>query len=134
MFNKFSFSLKQINKYYRSSIRDLNIAKKSNIPEVSFRFSYDALFKLAITICAKNGLRVKSRQGHHVELIKKLSQFLKDKEIEVLGNDMRSKRNWDLYDGGVLISIKEAKEYLGWIESIFKKADEYLGLNKHKLF
>jgi hypothetical protein len=36
---------------------------------------------------------------------------LKDPEIEILANEMRSKRNRDLYDGGILISEKEAKEY-----------------------
>jgi hypothetical protein len=123
MFEKFNFSQRQIKKYYRSAIRDLKIAINSRIPEVIFRFSYDALIKLAITICAKNNLRVKARKGHHIELIRKLSFFLKDLEIEVLANDMRAKRNMDLYEGGILISDKEAKEYLEWVKKIFQKAE-----------
>jgi hypothetical protein len=70
MFEKFHFSKRQIRKYYQSAIRDLKIASNSKIPEVIFRFSYDALVKLAIAVCAKNGLRVKARKGHHIELIK----------------------------------------------------------------
>ena len=72
MFEKFSFSQKQVNKYYQSALKDFNIAQKSNVPEVSFRFGYDSLLKLAIAVCAGNNLRIKSRQGHHVELINKL--------------------------------------------------------------
>lgn len=123
MFEKFSFSQKQINKYYHSALGDLRIASDSTIPEVIFRFCYDALLKLAIVVCAKNGLRVKARQGHHIELIKKLAHYLKDSEIEILANEMRSKRNWDLYGGGILISAKEAKDYLKWTRLVFQKAE-----------
>jgi hypothetical protein len=121
MFEKFHFSKRQIRKYYQSAIRDLKIGLDSKIPEIIFRFSYDALIKLAIAVCAKNGLRVKARKGHHIELIKKLSFYLKDPEIEILANEMRSKRNRDLYDGGILVSEKEAKEYLEWVKRTFQK-------------
>ena len=33
---------------------------------------------------------------------------------------MRSKRNWDLYGGGALISAKEAKSYVKWVKNVFK--------------
>jgi len=123
MFEKFNFSQRQIKKYYHSAFRDLKIALNSKIPEVIFRFSYDALIKLAIAICAKNNLRVKARKGHHMELIRKFSFYLRDSEIKVLANEMRSKRNMDLYEGGILISEKEAKEYLEWVKKIFQKAE-----------
>jgi len=126
MFEKFSFSAKQIENYYKSALRDFGIASKSDIEEVAFRFCYDSLLKLAMAICAANGLRVKARQGHHIELIEKLAGILRDKDIEVIVGEMRSKRNWDLYGGGVLISEKEAKEYTTFAKNIFKKADEYL--------
>ncbi|MEK7173246.1 MAG: hypothetical protein AAB723_02085 [Patescibacteria group bacterium] len=130
MFEKFSFSAKQIENYYKSALRDFGIASRSDIEEVAFRFCYDSLLKLAMAICAANGLRVKSQQGHHWELIQKLADYLQDKDIELLLNEMRGKRNWDLYGGGVLISEKEAKEYILFAKNIFKKADEYL----HKKF
>ena len=124
MFEHFKFTRQQVEKYYKSAVRDFKIAAASGITEVAFRFCYDALLKLAIAVCAKKGLRVKSRRGHHVELINKLAFFLKDNEIELLANEMRSKRNWDLYGGGVIISQKEASEYLKWTKSIFQKTDK----------
>jgi len=133
MFEHFKFSRQQVVKYYQSAVRDFKIATDSNTTEVSFRFCYDALLKLAIAICAKKGLRVKSRRGHHIELISKLAFFLKDFEIEVLANEMRSKRNWDLYGGGVFISKKEASEYLKWTKNIFQKADRIFKGNQRKL-
>ncbi|MCX6763197.1 MAG: hypothetical protein NTZ97_00470 [Candidatus Moranbacteria bacterium] len=132
-FEKFNFSQKQISQYYDSAVRDFKIASESDVPEVSFRFCYDAILKLAIAVCARNGLRVKSKRGHHIELIHKLSEMINYPEIEVIGNEMRSKRNFDLYGGGTLISKKEAKSYIEWTRDIFKKVDEYLH-NKSRLF
>ncbi|MBU3964356.1 hypothetical protein KJ562_01325 [Patescibacteria group bacterium] len=126
MFEKFCFTEKQIDRHYKSCLRDFSIASKSEIPEVAFRFCYDAIIKLSITICAKNGLRVKARAGHHIELIEKLSEFLKDKEIVIIANEMRIKRNKDLYGEGILISNIDAKDYVKWAKSVFGAADEYL--------
>jgi hypothetical protein len=133
MFEKFRFSRKQIEKYHSSASRDLKIASEADVSEVRFRFCYDALLKLAITVCAENGLRVKSRRGHHIELIKKLAFFLKDEEIEILANEMRSKRNWDLYGGGIVISAKEAREYLDWTKKIFHEAEPHINLDQSRL-
>lgn len=132
MFEKFSFKEIQVINYYKSAIKDFGIADKSDIPEVTFKFSYDAMLKLAIALCAKNQFRVKSRQGHHVELINKLSEFLSDDEIRVIGNEMRMKRNIDLYSGGTLITKKEAREYVGWIKSVFKKSRTFFNVESHK--
>ena len=124
MFERFTFSKAQTEKYHRSAKRDFKIASDSHVPEVSFRFCYDALLKLAIALCAEKGLRVKSKKGHHIELIKKLSLYLNDAETEVLANEMRAKRNWDLYGGGALISVKEAKSYVKWAREVFQKAEK----------
>jgi len=129
MFEKFKFTEKQIKNYYKSAVKDFKIAYQSDIPEVTFKFCYDVLLKLAIAVCAKNNLRVKARKGHHIELIKKLSDFLNDRDIMVIGNEMRSKRNWDLYSGGIIISEKEAKEYRKWIKAIILKVKDYLNKN-----
>ena len=48
---------------------------------------------------------------------------MNDKEIEIIGEEMRSKRNRDLYNGGVLISEKEAGDYLLWAEKIFQEVN-----------
>ncbi|PIS32113.1 hypothetical protein COT40_01785 [Candidatus Peregrinibacteria bacterium CG08_land_8_20_14_0_20_41_10] len=133
MFEHFSFSKTQLEKYYQSAKRDFQIANTADVPEVSFHFCYNALVKLAITICAIKGLRVKSKKGHHIELIKRMSLYLNDPEIEILASEMRAKRNWDLYGGGTLISIKEAKSYLNWAREIFQKAEKQIENKQPKL-
>lgn len=124
MFEKFIFSSRQVKNYFKSAGNDLRIASESAIPEIIFKFAYDSLIKLAIAGCAKNGLRVKSRAGHHIELLQKLSEFIESKDVEKVGNQMRRKRNLDLYGGGILISEKEAAEYKDWLKVIFKKTEE----------
>jgi len=126
MFEKFIFSQRQINNYFKSAGKGLKIASDSAVPEVVFMFVYDSLIKIAIAVCAKNGLRVKSRAGHHIELLEKLAEFMDDKSIEKIGNQMRRKRNLDLYGGGVIISGKEAAEYKNWLKTVFSKAETYL--------
>jgi len=125
MFERFKFTAEQIDNYRRSSQRDLMIAKKSDVPDVTFRFSYDALLKLATAVCAYKCLRVKARQGHQIELIKKLAEIMDDSEIEILGNQMRAKKNWDMYGGGVLISKKEAREYSEWVVRVFEASQKF---------
>lgn len=126
MFEKFKFSARQVRIYLNSALRDFKIAAGSDIPEVTFRFCYDCLLKLAITVCAQNGLRAKSHKGHHFELITKFSELLNDNDISVIGNQMRSKRNKDLYSGGAVISKKEAGEYIEWIHGIINTVETYL--------
>lgn len=123
MFEKQEFTNEQVTAFFRSADRNLVIAKNSPEIEVKFTFAYNALIKIAIAFCALNGLRVKSQQGHHIELLRKLSEFLKDDDIELIGNEMRMKRNWSFYDGDVMVSDKEAKEYLDWVISISEKAN-----------
>ena len=131
MFEKFTFSFRQINNYFNSAARDFKIAADSDVPEVIFMFSYDCLIKLAIAVCAKNGLRVKARAGHHMELLKKFSEYIVFKDVEAIGNKMRHKRNLDLYGGGILMSKKEAEEYRDWLKEVFTKAEIYFfGVDK----
>jgi len=127
MLVKFKFSPSQINRYYDSALKDFDIADKSELPEVRFRFSYDCLIKLAITVCSHHGLRVKARQGHHVELIKQLSTFLNNQDILAMAEDMRSKRNYDLYGGGGIISSKETDMYLSFLKGVIKRVNKHIG-------
>ena len=85
-------------------MHDLKIAEASDITDVIFKFSYDALIKLGITLIAKKGYKVRSTTGHHVKILEKLSQLLKDEDILVLGNKMRQERNVNLYDGGFFVT------------------------------
>jgi len=125
-FQKKKFENKTILKYFRSALRDFEIASKSKQPEVMFTFSYNALIKTGIALIAFYGYRVKSRGGHHMKILEKLSQILGNENIEIIGNKMRQKRNLDLYEGGTIIFQKEAKDYLNFIKGIIKEAEKYL--------
>jgi len=125
-FEKRKFDKKTIEKYSNGATRDLKIASDNSHPEVIFKFSYDSLIKTGLTLIAFCGYRVKSRQGHHIKIIEKLSQILDNKDIEIMGEVMRKKRNLDLYDGGVIISVKEAEEYLNFIKDVIKASDKFL--------
>lgn len=132
-FQKFDFRRNQTEKYLQAAHRDLKISKQSDIAEVRFQFAYNALIKLGIALISHFGYKVKSRSGHHIKILEKTALILDDKDIYSMGNRMRKKRNTDLYDGGILISKKEADEYKDWLKAIFIKAEVYL-YDKQKLF
>ncbi len=111
-FVKTNFTPEQINQYLNNALRDINIAKSDNNPEVKFIFSYNALIKAGIALIANTGkVKVRSIPGHHVIILEKMSELLKDETVMNIGNAMRMKRNEDLYSGGIFISIKESVEY-----------------------
>ena len=129
-FQKLEFSENEIKQYHENTLRDLNIARKDDFPEVRFTFSYQALIKCGITLIAKVGqVKVRSVPGHHKIILEKLSEILQDEKILDVGNAMRAKRNADLYSGGEMIAQKEADEYLEFIENIFIKAKKLISNN-----
>ena len=85
-------------------IRDFELAKGVKEVEIIFVFTYEAMLKVAIAVCAKNNLRVKARRGHHIELLDKMAEILKDADIGQISNGMRSKRNRGLYSAGDMVS------------------------------
>ena len=121
-FQKLAFHEEQIEQFLRSASHDLKIAKESDIPDVIFKFCYDAFIKLGILLIAKKGYKVRSTSGHHVKILEKLSQLLNDEDILVLSNKMRQERNANLYDGGCFTGEKDSLEYLEFVKSVFKKA------------
>jgi hypothetical protein len=125
-FQKKKLDKRTILKYFRNAIEDFRIAFNDNRPVVIFNFSYSALIKIGITLIALHGYRIKSRKGHHVKILEKLSEILNDKDIEIIGDRMRKKRNLDLYEGGIIIESKEAKQYLNFVGKTLNKAREYL--------
>jgi len=120
-FRKIKFTPEQIKEYFKSATRDLKIAKQPPFPEVIFKFSYDALLKLGIGLIAKQGFKVRSAVGHHIKILEKMGQTLKNSDVEIIGNKMRQNRNFDMYDGGFLISEKDSQEYLKFVEDTFVK-------------
>jgi hypothetical protein len=120
-FQKLAFKEEQIEQFLKSALHDLKIAEESDIPDVVFKFSYDVFIKLGIMLIAKKGYKVRSATGHHVKILEKLSQILKEEDILVLGNKMRQERNINLYDGGFFVGEKDSLEYLKFVKNAFKK-------------
>lgn len=120
------FTPGQLAQYWRSAANDLQIAQHSNVPEVMFKFSYDAFIKLGITMIARQGYKVRSVVGHHVKIIEKFSQLLRNEDIAVFGNKMRRMRNIDFYDGGALITELDGREFLAFVKGIFTQAKQFL--------
>ena len=125
MFVKFIFSKQQIDKYFQAAERDLFLAANKE-PEIKFQFSYNSLLKLAQAVCAKQNLRIKARTGHHMVLFDKCAELLDDRKIAAVAQAMRDKRNRDLYDGGTIITIKEAETYYIFIKDLVKRVKSYL--------
>jgi hypothetical protein len=122
-FAKHSFSPEQINKFLENSVKDLQIAKKIKILDVKFNYAYTSLIKAGITLLSLHQARVKSVPGHQVKIVGKMAEILEDDSIETMGNLMRSKRNLDLYAGGIEVTEKECKEYLEFVEEVIKKVN-----------
>jgi len=121
-FQKLVFKKGQIEQFSKSALHDLDIAEKSGISDVIFKFSYDALIKLGIVLIAQKGYKVRSATGHHIRILEKLSQLLDDEDILALGNKMRQERNFNLYDGGFFVADKDSREYLDFVKKVFIKA------------
>lgn len=126
-FKEMAYSQKQIEKFLELAHKNLRIAAGSDIAEVKFKFSYDALIIMGISLIASYGHKVASRAGHHVKVLEKAAEILNDPEISSLGNEMRIKRNKELYDGGagLIMTDKQADEYLNFVKKIFEIADNF---------
>lgn len=125
-FQKIAFTPGQLKQYFVSAERDFGIAFQDEIPEVSIKFAYDALIKVGIALIAKQGYKVRSQPGHHVKIIEKLSEILKDEDIDIMGNTMRQSRNKDFYDGGTIITETQARQYVDFAAEVIEKARQYL--------
>ena len=120
-FSRFTFTKEQMAKYLNNALKDMNIAKKDKILEVKFNYTYNALIKAGIALLSSYHVRIKSVPGHHVKIIDKVAQILDDDTVSDIGNIMRSKRNLDLYAGGIEVTEKECKEYILYVEKILAK-------------
>lgn len=120
-FVKFKFTKGQIKKNFDNASRDLNIAKQDRIKEVKFNYSYTTLIKAGIALLSFYDRKIRSLPGHHIKLIEKVSDILEDEAINDIGNLMRSKRNLDLYAGGVEVTEKECREYLVFLDGVLTR-------------
>jgi len=134
-FRKFNYRNNQVEKYIKSAIKDLKIAKASKVPEIIFQFSYNAFIKLGIYLIAGYSYKIKSKTGHHIKIIEKIAEILNDKNISAYGNRMRKTRNLELYDGGgILITQKQARAYFVFVEKLFFQSKNVLKNQSNSLF
>ena len=115
------FSPEQVADYLNNANKDLNIAKRDEIAEVKFNYAYSALIKAGLTLLSHHNQRIKSLPGHHIKIIDALARILKDESINDVGNAMRSKRNLDMYSGGMEITEKECREYLDFAARVLSR-------------
>lgn len=121
-FKKVDLTQDQILSYLANAKRDFQIAKKDEFIEVKFQYTYQCLIKLGIALLSKVGkVKMRSVPGHHIKILSKMSEILNDPDIEHIGNAMRSKRNLDLYEGGTIISEKDVRAYMEFVEGICNK-------------
>lgn len=125
-FTKFDFTKGQIKKNFDNALKDLRIAREDKILEVKFSYAYTAIIKAGIALLSFYGRKVKSVPGHHVKIIEKMSGILSDDSINDMANLMRSKRNLDLYAGGIAVTEKECAEYLLFADNIIGKVAELI--------
>lgn len=125
-FEKKIISPQTIKNYLSNVTKDLKIASDGKYSEVTFSFSYNALVKMGVALIAISGYKIKSRIGHHIKIIEKIAEILNNKDIMVIGEAMRKKRNSDLYQGGVFISEKESQDYLKFVKKVLIDVEKYL--------
>lgn len=124
-FKKFKFTKNQIERFIYSANNDLKIAIDSDVPEVQFQFVYNSFIKIGIALIACYNYKVSSRTGHHVKILEKISEILKEKDILLYGDKMRKARNTELYDGGIIVTKKQAGEYLSFAQKIHKLSKSF---------
>jgi len=120
-FTKFKFTAEQVQKNFANAVKDMGIAQKDEIPEVKFNYVYSALIKSGIALLSHHGEKVKSVPGHHIKIIEAIATLLEDETINDMGNMMRSKRNMDLYEGGVDVTEKECREYIMFVDKVIER-------------
>ncbi|KKQ71466.1 MAG: hypothetical protein UT33_C0009G0057 [Candidatus Peregrinibacteria bacterium GW2011_GWC2_39_14] len=127
-FKRFDFTNKEIRLFLENSRRDLDIAKNNKTPEVIFRFGYDSILKSCIALIAFCGFKAKSVPGHHIIIISKASEILNHEYAEIFYfcNNIRRKRNFDLYAGGSFFSVQEAKNLIEISEKIYTIVKNYV--------
>ena len=125
-FKHLNFSKEQIDKNLKNAFKDFGIAKKDNILEVKFNYTYTPLIKAGIALLSFYKLKIKSVPGHHIKIIEKMSDILKNDTIDEVGNAMRSKRNLDFYSGGIEVTEKECREYINFVENVLGDIQKHI--------
>ncbi|MCD4814106.1 hypothetical protein K8S19_10500 [bacterium] len=125
-FRKQKYTSEQVQQYYRNALKDLDIAEKDTFASVKFNYAYSAFLKAGIALLANHQVHTRSVPGHHMKIIEKMGEILKSKDVVTMGNLMRTKRNLDLYDGGIDPTRKECREYIDFTRKTIKKVIKHL--------
>jgi uncharacterized protein (UPF0332 family) len=125
-FSHIKFSGSEVKRHFENALKDLNIAETDEILDVKFNYAFSALIKAGIALLSHHQVKTKSVPGHHVKIIEKLAEILKDDSINDIGNAMRSKRNIDMYSGGIEITEKECQEYIDFIKRVVSRVKAIL--------
>ncbi|MFH1369113.1 MAG: hypothetical protein ABII64_08305 [Elusimicrobiota bacterium] len=126
---KFNFTGKQVKGYLNNAFKDLEIARNDRIPEVKFTYSYTALLKGGIALIAGvKKSKIASMPGHHIEILRITGKILDDEMVFTVGNAMRMKRNTDLYQGGIVITELESKDYYAFSANVLDRIRGRLNL------
>ena len=125
-FVKFEFAAAQIKQILSGALKDAQIAKMDEILDVKFNYSYTAFIKSGLALVAFLGYKLKSMPGHHVKIIEKMSEILKDGNVDLMGNVMRTKRNLDLYAGTWEITEKECEEYQAFSDTVLARVKKII--------
>lgn len=132
-FNNFKFTDDQVMANFNNAMNDLKIAMNDHYPDVRFNYSYNSLVKAGIALLSSHNIKMKSVPGHHIKLIETIARMLQDETINAIGNIMRTKRNTDLYDGGIEITEKECDEYSAYAGGVLKKIKLIIEKNRPKI-
>jgi hypothetical protein len=55
-----------------------------------------------------------------------MSEILGNKEVSIYGNGMRKIRNAELYNGGLILTRKQAEDYLDFIIKMDKLSQKFI--------
>jgi hypothetical protein len=122
-FRKFQFLPEQLKRNLRNAQNDLKIARRISLSSVRFTYSYTALIKAGIALLSCEQLKVRSVPGHHSMIIEHLADVMEDRTIADMGEAMRSLRNQDFYGGGILVTDKDSREYLRFVERVLNEVE-----------
>ncbi|MBT6068628.1 hypothetical protein HOG48_02635 [Candidatus Peregrinibacteria bacterium] len=123
-FKSFNFSKESIEMMLESAEKNMLIAGYTDIPEVIFTFAYKAFIKTGIILIALRGYKARPIPGHHERIIEAIAVLLEDENVKKLGNEMREKRNFDLYAGVLLINSAESLNYLRFVKKTFEQVKQ----------
>ncbi|MBX7149245.1 hypothetical protein K1X76_09160 [bacterium] len=114
-FKPVNIDKKQIALFYKLALEKLGVAQDlaSKNPDIAYEILYESALQACLALLHAHGLRPRAQPGHHIAIIEKSKELLKqevdDDFFEVM-QLMRKTRNTMLYDAVLPVSHDEFKE------------------------